>query len=118
MLRLTELKLPLGHAPEALTPAVAERLGVPSDEIIDCTVVRRAHDARRRSAILMVYSVDVELRREAEVLARLAGDGAVRPAPDTSYRFVARASGAARRRPVVIGTGPCGLFAGLLLAQM
>src|SRR5437763_4457855 len=118
MLRLTELKLPLGHPPESMIPAVADRLGITAGEVIDCTVVRRAHDARRRSAILIVYSVDVEVRREAEVLARLAGDGAVKPAPDTSYRFVARASGAEHRRPVVIGTGPCGLFAGLLLAQM
>jgi uncharacterized FAD-dependent dehydrogenase len=118
MLRLTELKLPLGHSPEAMIPAVAHRLGISAVEVIGCTVVRRAHDARRRSAILIVYSVDVKVRCEAEVLARLAGDGAVSPAPDTTYRFVARATGGERRRPVVIGAGPCGLFAGLLLAQM
>jgi uncharacterized FAD-dependent dehydrogenase len=118
MLRLTELKLPLGHAPEALAAAVAERLGVSEAAIIDHAVVRRAHDARRKSAILMVYSVDVTVRGEAEVLARLAGDGRVGPAPDTAYRFVARARGEEPRRPVVIGAGPCGLFAGLLLAQM
>jgi uncharacterized FAD-dependent dehydrogenase len=118
MVRLTELKLPLGHAPEALTAAVAERLGLAAGEVLDCRIVRRAHDARRKSAILMVYSVDVTVPGEARVLARLAGDGRVGPAPDTSYRFTGRARGDEARRPVVIGAGPCGLFAGLLLAQM
>ena len=46
MLRLTELKLPLGHAPEAIKPAIIERLGVTPDDLIDFAVVRRAHDAR------------------------------------------------------------------------
>ena len=119
MLRLTELKLPLGHPPDAVTAAAAPNaLGVPAAEIIDCRVVRRGHDARRRSAIQMVYSVDVSLRSEAQVLSRFAGDGRVTRAPDTTYRFLARATGRELRRPVVVGAGPCGLFAGLLLAQM
>jgi hypothetical protein len=118
MLRLTELKLPLDHPPDAIKAAVAERLGVPAAEIVDCRVVRRAHDARRKSAILTVYSVDVSLSCEAAVLSRFAGDGRVKPAPDTTYRFVASAAGREPRRPVVVGAGPCGLFAGLLLAQM
>ena len=119
MLRLTELKLPLGHAPGALRAAVAERLGLASDETISFAVARRAHDARRKASILMIYSVDVEIgaRREAQVLARSAGDHRIRPAPDTAYRPVARARDDETRRPVVIGAGPCGLFAGLVLAQ-
>ncbi|WP_375285540.1 NAD(P)/FAD-dependent oxidoreductase [Sphingomonas sp.] len=115
MLRLSELKLPLGHDPAAIAPAVVARLGIESAELLSHNVARRAHDARRKSAILSVYSVDVELRDEASVLARLAGDPHVRPAPDTRYRFAA--TGPAERRPVVIGAGPCGLFAGLILAQ-
>ena len=118
MLRLTELKLALGHGPEALPAAILERLGAPADELIDYAVVRRAHDARRKSAIAMVYSVDVTLRNEAHVLARFAGDGRIQPAPDTAYRFVARMAERSASRPVVIGAGPCGLFAGLILAQM
>jgi uncharacterized protein len=117
MLRLTELKLPLGHPPEALEAAVAERLGLTAAEIVECRIVRRAHDARRKAAILMVYSLDVSVRCEAQVLARLGGDGQVKPAPDTRYRPVALATGA-QSRPVVVGAGPCGLFAGLILAQM
>ena len=118
MLRLTELKLPLGHAPEALANAAAERLGLPVGAILHCVVARRAHDARRKSLIHLVYSVDVTLADEAATLARLAEDQRVRPTPDTTYRFVAHAGGEEIRRPVVIGAGPCGLFAGLMLAEM
>jgi len=119
MLRISELKLPLGHPPEAMAPAIVDRLGIPADDLVTYQVARRAHDARRKAAILMVYSVDVTVRDEAAVLARFAGDHHVRPTPDTEYRFVTRAPEAyAGPRPVVIGAGPCGLFAGLILAQM
>ena len=119
MLRVTELKLPLGHPPEALAAALAARLKAKPGEIVSFEVARRANDARKKSAILMVYSVDVVLQDEAAVLARLAGDPQVRPTPDTSYKFVARtAEGVSGPRPLVIGAGPCGLFAGLILAQM
>ena len=118
MLRLTELKLPLGHGPEALRAAILERLDVRPDDLIGYAVVRRAHDARKKSAIAMIYSVDVSLKDEPEALARLGGDHRIRPAPDTDYRFVARAPETSGPRPVVIGAGPCGLFAGLILAQM
>ncbi len=117
MLRLTELKLPLGHAEDALPAAICARLGIAAGALLDFTIARRANDARRRSAILMVYSVDVTLVDEAAILARHAGDAQIRPTPDTAYRFVARAPAGASR-PVVIGAGPCGLFAGLILAQM
>jgi len=119
MLRLTELKLPLGHAPEALPAAICARLGIEPDDLIDYAIARRGNDARRKSAILMVYSVDVALKEEAAVRARLADDPHVRPTPDTAYRFVAQApADYAGPRPVVVGAGPCGLFAGLILAQM
>jgi uncharacterized protein len=119
MIRITDLKLPLGHAPDALRDAIAARLGLDACATFDFTIARRANDARRKSAILMVYSVDVALREEQTILARFAGDPHVRETPDTSYRFVAQApSGFSGPRPVVIGAGPCGLFAGLILAQM
>jgi len=119
MLRVTELKLPLGHEPQALREALLARLKLVSeDELVDFAVARRANDARRKSAILMVYSVDVAVRDEAAVLARLKDDPKVGPAPDTAYRFVARAPEDTGERPVVIGAGPCGLFAGLILAEM
>jgi hypothetical protein len=118
MLRIAELKLPLDHAPEALPAAIAGRLGVRPDDVLGWSVWKRAHDARKKSAILKVYIVDVEVTGEAAVLKRLAGDPHVRPTPDTAYRPVATAPPAPRLRPVVIGAGPCGLFAGLILAEM
>lgn len=119
MLRISELKLPLGHPPETMAPAIVDRLGISADDLVSFEVARRANDARRKSAILMVYSVDVALRDEAAVLRRFEGDHHVRVTPDTSYKFVAKApEGFEGPRPVVIGAGPCGLFAGLILAQM
>jgi len=118
MLRLTDLKLPLGHAAEALYAAVVQRLGIGPEDLISHVVVRRAHDARRRSAIALVYTVDACVRDEGALLAGLAGDARTQLAPDTEYRLVAKAPASIASRPVVIGAGPCGLFAGLVLAQM
>ncbi|MDB5851964.1 MAG: hypothetical protein JWR22_5 [Herminiimonas sp.] len=118
MLRLTELQLPLDHAESALKAAVLERLGIDEADLLQFTVWRRAYDARERSAIMLVYSVDVEVRDEIKVKEALRKRRDVQPTPDTSYRFVARAPEGMSRRPVVIGTGPCGIFAGLILAQM
>ncbi|HLZ78658.1 MAG TPA: NAD(P)/FAD-dependent oxidoreductase [Sphingomonas sp.] len=119
MLRLTELKLPLDHSPEALPAAIIARLGIAPEDLLDHRIARRANDARRKSAILLVYSVDITVRDEAALLARFADDRHLVPTPDTEYRFVAQApANRAGPRPVVIGAGPCGLFAGLILAQM
>jgi len=119
MLRLSGLTLPLDHSPEAMPEAIAKRLGIEPAELKSFSVYRRGNDARRRNAIQLVYTVDVELTDEAAVLARLAGDKDLRPTPDMTYKFPAMApQGWSGLRPVVIGAGPCGLFAGLILAQM
>lgn len=119
MLRLSGLSLSLDHEPTALREAICARLGIEDEALKHFTVFRRGNDARRRGAIQLVYTVDVELADEAGVLARFPGDKDLRPTPDSTYRFVARApDGWSGKRPVVIGAGPCGLFAGLVLAQM
>ncbi len=122
MLRITELKLPLDHTAEALRTAVIERLGVAAGDLQDFTVFRRGYDARRKSAVLWIYTVDCAVQNEAAVLGRLASDPHVKPSPDTRYRLVAQApvdfKASGRPRPVVVGFGPCGLFAALVLAQM
>ncbi len=117
MIRLTEVKLPLDHPEPALRAAILRRLGIAADELTGYTVFRRAVDARK-PAIALTYTIDVEASNEATLLARLKDDRHVTRAPDTRYRFVATAPAGLETRPVVIGTGPCGLFAGLLLAQM
>ncbi|WP_408951417.1 NAD(P)/FAD-dependent oxidoreductase [Lysobacter sp. Hz 25] len=134
MLRLTDLRLPLDHPASALTDAILARLGIAADELTAYTIAKRSYDARKRGGIVLIYSIDVDTPREAEILQRLqaaetavpaqdakkgAGDaGKVLPTPDTDYKFVARAPDALPLRPIVIGMGPCGLFAGLILAQM
>ena len=118
VIRLTELKLPLGHTENMLHSAILERLGIAADELVGFSVFRRGHDARKASAIAFIYTLDIELRNESAVLNRLRGDRHVGPAPDTRYHFSAHAPLAPTGpRPVVIGSGPCGLFAGLILAQ-
>ena len=122
MLRITELRLPLNHPEPALREAVLARLGIAEAALRRMELFRRGYDARRKSDIVLVYTLDCEVDDEAAVLARHAGDPHIRPAPDTRYRFVAEVpadfAAASPRRPVVIGFGPCGLFASLILAQM
>ena len=119
MLRLNDIALPLDHGPADLEQAVCARLEVLPADIERITVVRRGNDARRKNAIKLIYVLDLVLRDEAAVLARHSGDPHLRPSPDTSYRFVTRApEDYAGPRPVVIGAGPCGLLAALVLAQM
>ncbi|MGU3391324.1 NAD(P)/FAD-dependent oxidoreductase [Sphingomonas sp. M1A8_2b] len=119
MLRITDLKLPLNHADEALPAAIRDRLRVTPRDLIRYTIARRAHDARDKMDIQLVYSVDVTLKNEDTVLTRFRKDRHVQRTPDTGYRFVTKAGPSyTGTRPVVVGAGPCGLFAGLILAQM
>ena len=120
MLRLTELKLPLDHSEGELRAAILERLGIAADALLRYTVFRRAVDARKRSAIHLIYTLDVKVADERALLKNRNNNKNkhLQNSPDTSYQFVTHARGRSWQRPVVIGTGPCGLFSGLLLAQM
>ncbi|WP_346832273.1 NAD(P)/FAD-dependent oxidoreductase [Pseudomonas abietaniphila] len=119
MLRITELKLPLDHADDALRPALVQRLGIDSDELLDFTLFKRSYDARKKSTELQfIYTIDFQVRDEAALLQRLSHDKHVTAAPDVSYKVVGHAPADLNERPLVVGFGPCGIFAGLLLAQM
>jgi len=118
MLRLTELRLPLDHEEAAIRSAILKRLEIYANELVGYSVFRRAWDARKKSSIVLTYTLDIEVKHEALVLRRLAGDRNIARTPDTSYRFPVRAPSRLSLRPLVIGTGPCGLFAALILAQM
>ena len=118
MLRLTELKLPLDHAESEIKAAVLKRLQIGPQDLVGYSVFRRAADARKRSAISLIYTLDIDVRNEAALLKRLAGDRNLSLAPNVSYRIVTGAPDGRASRPVIIGTGPCGLFASLILAQM
>ena len=123
MLRLTDITLPLEHAEPALRDAVLARLKLPAADLRGMTVAKRSYDARKRGHIVLTYSLDVDVADEAAVLRRVAAETRpnrvkVTPTPDTTYRFIARPAPTQARRPIVVGMGPCGLFAGLVLAQM
>ncbi len=119
MIRISQLRLPLDHDDAALEAAVRRRLGVDSGSPIELAVFRRSHDARNKRSIVLVYTLDVETPEAGAILARMKNDPEVTETPDMAYRFVANAAGRTiEPRPVVIGMGPCGLFASLVLAQM
>jgi uncharacterized protein len=118
MLRLTDIKLPLNHTEAQLLQSVVEKLGCSNEDVKQMLVFKRGFDARNKSDIQLIYTLDLEIADEAALLTKFIKDPHVRPSPDTSYKFVAQAPENLTERPVVIGLGPCGLFAALVLAQM
>ncbi|PHY07330.1 MAG: hypothetical protein CK528_04415 [Alcaligenaceae bacterium] len=121
MIHIIELRLPIDHAPEALPTAIVKRLGIPANDLLKIDIFKRSYDARKNIALSFTYIVDVTVKDEADVLKRFVDDPQVRLTPDTSYHYVAQVTGQTHPpalRPVVIGLGPCGIFAALLLAQM
>lgn len=118
MIRLTEIKLPLNHEDGALLDAIAAKLKIPAQQVISFNVFKRGYDARKKNDIQLIYTVDVEVANTEKLLAKFEKDQHVRPTPDMSYKFVAQAPANLQERPLVIGFGPCGLFAALVLAQM
>jgi Uncharacterized FAD-dependent dehydrogenases len=119
MIRITELSLPLDHPADALRTAILARLKINDADLIDFTVFKRSYDARKKnSEITFVYIIDIQAKHEERILQRFAKDPHIKPAPDTRYYPVAEAPSDLTERPLVIGFGPCGLFAALTLAQM
>lgn len=119
MIRINELSLPLDHPQDAIRAAILKRLNIRDNELIDFTVFKRSYDARKKnSEITFIYILDVNVTNETKVLARLSQDHQIKPAPDTHYYPVASAPSDLTERPIVIGLGPCGLYAALILAQM
>ncbi|ELA8063582.1 NAD(P)/FAD-dependent oxidoreductase [Vibrio parahaemolyticus] len=119
MIRINEIKLPLDHEEGALLDAITKKLGIPSEKVISFNVFRRGYDARKKTNIHLIYTLDIIVEGdETALLAKFANDPHVRQTPDMEYKFVAKAPENLTERPIVIGFGPCGLFAGLVLAQM
>jgi uncharacterized FAD-dependent dehydrogenase len=119
MIRITELSLPLDHSSADLRRAIIQRLDITDETLIKFSVFKRSYDARKKnSEILFVYIIDVEVANEEALLQKFGKDNHVRPAPDTCYKSVAVAPPNLPERPVIVGFGPCGLFAALTLAQM
>ena len=120
MIRLNEVKLPLDHDDDALRNFVLNKLSITTEQLVDIHIFKRGYDARKRNKITLIYTLDLTFDNldEDQVLMRFEDDQLVRKSPDTSYKYVAQAPADLEERPIVIGMGPCGLFAGLILAQM
>ncbi|MBY0446636.1 MAG: hypothetical protein K2Q15_15685, partial [Burkholderiales bacterium] len=104
MLRINEVKLPLDHSEDELKQALLKRLAVPESDLISFTIFKRSYDARKRAAILLIYSLDAEVKNEAVVLKRLSADRHIMISPDIEYQYVGHAPEGLTDRPVVIGT--------------
>jgi uncharacterized FAD-dependent dehydrogenase len=123
MLRITEIKLPvenaqsLTHQADEIKAALLKRLEIPESDLIHFNIFKRGVDARKSHAILYVYSLDVAVKNEAKILAKFRKDPHIKPAPDTEYKFVAKNIASLKSRPVIVGFGPAGIFAALILAQ-
>ncbi|MEM9089614.1 MAG: NAD(P)/FAD-dependent oxidoreductase [Cyanobacteria bacterium P01_F01_bin.53] len=129
MLRLSEVKLPLNHTEEDLKSAILQKLNITAKDLTKYSVFKRSYDARKRDAISLVYALDIETPKQKQILRQSKGRSKsgkkggkkkhrIAPTPDMTYRYVAQAPEGLSTRPIVIGVGPCGMFAGLLLAQM
>jgi len=118
MLRLTNLKLDLNHEPEELEQAILQKLSINAEQLVNFNVFKRGYDARRKNAIILMYTIDVDTKVNEQLLEQFVDDNNVKASPDTNYYFVGEAPKVVEERPVVIGFGPCGLFIGLVLAQM
>ncbi|MEW6984471.1 NAD(P)/FAD-dependent oxidoreductase [Colwelliaceae bacterium 6471] len=118
MLRLTDIKLDLNHQPEELEQAIIDKLNISKEQLLTTTVFKRGYDARKKNKITLMYTLDVDTSLNDALLDTFSNDPHVKASPDVSYHFVAQAPENLSQRPVVIGMGPCGLFVGLLLAQM
>jgi uncharacterized FAD-dependent dehydrogenase len=117
MIRVRNIRLPLDHSEDDLRAAAASAVGLTQDALVECRIFRRSIDARKRSNILLMYSVDIVVESEVAILAAIESTDVGRT-PDATYKHVGQFQSYEATRPVVIGSGPCGLFAGLILAEM
>ena len=118
MIRLTEIKLPLNHEEGAILDAITKKLGITAEQVLSYNLFKRGYDARKKANIQLIYTLDIEVANQEEMLEAFISDPHVKATPDMAYKFVTQAPANITERPVVIGFGPCGLFAGLILAQM
>lgn len=118
MIRLTEIKLELQHTDVELRACVLQTLGITAEQLVAIHVRRRGNDARKRGVISFVYTLDVELTNETEILQKFNQNPHIAPTPDESYHYPCHFKSPPAFRPVVIGSGPCGLLAALTLARM
>ncbi|AEF93807.1 FAD dependent oxidoreductase [Desulfotomaculum nigrificans CO-1-SRB] len=118
MIRVSDIKLTLDQDESEIKQVLLAKLKIKEKDLIDYNIFKRSIDARKRDNIYFVYTIDAVVAQEAKILKRFAKDKDVAPTPKLNYEYVQTGLVPLKNRPVVIGTGPAGLFAGLILAQM
>lgn len=116
MLRVSQIKLPPGHGAEDILHKTAKALRIPPERILDWRIARRSVDARKKPEVFFVYAVDVTVEAQAQVLGHCRNAN-VQIVKEKPYAFVQTGTEIPAHRPVIIGTGPAGLFCGYLLAK-
>ena len=117
MIRVGGLKVPVDGDMALLEKQLLKKLGAPPGALLEYRISRESIDARKGNMIFFVYTVDVALKDESRFLKKVMSKD-ISPTPDPSYQFVRTGTEKLPERPVVVGAGPAGLFAALLLAQM
>ncbi|SBS35062.1 hypothetical protein MSP8886_03252 [Marinomonas spartinae] len=118
MIRLSNIQLPLDHNEAALENAILSTLNIAAEQLVRFNIFRRGYDARKKTRIMLIYTLDVETSCNEVLLSQFADHQQVKETPDLEYHPVAQAPVTLTQRPIVIGFGPCGLLAALVLAQM
>ncbi len=117
MIRVRNIRLPFDHNRQAIKGEIAQRLEISQDDILSFSFARRSIDARSRSGVYFVYTLDVQVADDIATIERFSNDTNISLAPDLEYKMP-KVSRVSKKRPLVVGAGPCGLFSALMLAQL
>ena len=119
MIRISQLKLPVDHTPDALEKKICQQLKIKKEELSSWKIVRRSLDARKKPDLKFVYVVDVDTPKERKILHRMqkVNDKNIMLTNKTEYQFPAGGTEKLKQPPVVIGSGPAGLFCAWALAK-
>ena len=115
MIRISDISMPLHYTDEALRRAAAKKLRTDAQKLKKLALVKRSVDARKKQDVHFVVTVDVETDGNEDKLLSRVRDSHVTKAPKRTYAIPPH--GTLSQRPVVVGFGPAGMFAGLLLAR-
>lgn len=118
MIRISGIKLSLEQDEAEVKSELIKKLRIKEKELIKYNIFKRSIDARKSDSIYFVYTVDAVVANEDKLLNKFAKDKDVSTSPNFNYEFVQTGESKLKNRPIIIGTGPAGLFAGLILAQM
>lgn len=116
MIRLNQLKLSITHTEEDLRQKAAKVLRIPPEQIRNLQIVKQSIDARKKPELYYVYTVDVSVADESHVLKKNKNNQLMK-APEKSYHFHAKGAQKMEHRPVIVGSGPAGLFCTYMLAK-